>query len=303
MNLVLLNEIKLGYSKSSSFFIKHPGIADEAYSEELNTKYLELAIRRKIPRESEAIILAQKAKTWTVENERTLQSSSAYLIRLQESYDKIIESQKKYLEEDLIEISIKVRDLKFKKSLALGKTAEIWADKMSNERYILSLFYKDSNLNQRAFSEEDIEHLEQKDVDNCFTMFYDYRSRFIEPELKSLACSGFCQNLFSVAGNCFLLFVKNALDLTCFQQRFIMMLENYKNIISGVIGKISDDKLSNWEELDKWAKSDAQGREEMENSWGNHGQSNDKISFANIQKASMVKGEGSEMKVALELLS
>jgi len=302
MNLQLLHELQQGKSECGNFWIKHPYISDEAYLERLNSKFLNIAVKRKIPLEKEAIIIAQKAGTWTEDDEKSLESSTVYSLRLKENYDKIIEVQKKYIEEDLNKSLIEVAKLRQKKNFAISRTAEDWANKLASERYSLSLFFKDIDLKTRAWEDDEMEMLENKDVDFFMMSFFEHRKSFSFESLKALACSGFCQNLYSTAGDPFLFFGKSILEITCFQQRFMSFLGYYKSIIEQISGKVSNEMLSDWEQLEKWAKATETGREEFErNSKSFKG--DNKINFDNIRKASMVKGEGEERKAVLELLS
>jgi hypothetical protein len=302
MNLGLLNEVRLGRTKSSKGWIRHPTITDESFLQELDEKFLKLAVKRKIPLEREALAAANKAGTWTDANQRDLDSSEAYLARLQESYEKIIEAQKKSILEALNEASIKVRNLRDKKDKAIGKTAEDRASKLSIERYILSLFYRDEKLLIRSWDDEGAEMLEQSAVDAAFKEFMLYRAKIGDDNLRELACSTFCQNLYAVSGNGFYFYGRSIVDLTCLQQRFLLLMENYKNIISNISGKVSSKTLSDWRELDKWAASSENGREQLEKDWGSP-QGTGALSRESIMKASMLENPEASAKAVQKLVN
>lgn len=303
MNLLLLNDIRLGRTRvDSGFWIKHPSIDEECHLEELTAKFLVLATKRKIPREKDAIALAEQRGEWTSVEERDLESSEAYLSRLKESYEKVMSEQKKYLQEDLDTYGLKIYNLSNKKKKAIGKTAEAWASKLAYERYILNLFYKDSHLKEPVWNSEDIEFVEDEVLEDVYFDFSSYRAKTEEDKLKDLACTGFCQNLYSVAGGATNFLGKKLLDMTCLQQNFCFFLENYKNIRSGITGKVPQSVLSDWRELDKWAYSSERGREEMEKNWSGP-KGNSKINFENIKKASMSQNKEAEAKNLLNMLS
>lgn len=302
MNLQLLSELKQGATKINDFWVKHPTIEDEAQLEVFNLKFLALAQKRKIPLEAESIINANKNGLWTESNERDLNSSLAYLSRLRKSYDKIIEPLKKDLEADLNSIYLKVINLKERKAAAIGKTAEDWASKISNERYVLGLFFKDKDFTERAWEEEDAEFLESDDINSIFKDFNNYRDKVNDDPLKSLACSHFCQNLYCISGNSFSFFGKSIINMTCLQQRFCLFMENYKNIISSISGKVPDNIICDWKELDKWSKSSESGREDLEKDWSGFNKGGAKINYENIKKASLVEGDG-KTKAIQDLLA
>ncbi len=292
LDLNLLSELKRGRSKVSDFWIKHPTIEDEAELEFLNSKYLSLAQKRKIPLEKDCVIRAKKDGSWTDSDQNNLDSNVAYLVRLRESYEKIIDSLKKDLLSELTAINTKVGLLKHRRSNAIGKTAEDWAAKISNEKYILNLFYKDKDLKEKAWTEEESDFLEIEEVGLIFGYFLSYREKFCDDSLKSLACNEFSQNLYYISGSCFSFFGKPIIEMTCLQQRFCLFLENYKNIISNINGKVPQSVISDWKELEKWSRSSEVGKEELEKNWSGFGQSASKINYENIKKASLVEGEG-----------
>jgi hypothetical protein len=269
MKISLLNDIRKGKSKIGDFWIKHPNLSDEALLEDLYEKFFELSKSRKVKTEKEALEAAKKVGSWNEYLESEIARLHSFSSRLQETLDKtaFIKGQKESLEKDIEKNRIKIRELEAKKFAAIGKTAESWANKMSSERYIFSLFFKDSDLKERRWPESEIEYLEDSEVSLAFNEFISFRERFSEESLKSLAVSPFCQNLYECADSAFTFYGKSSLELTQYQQKLFLYLKNYNNIIGCLSGKVSNEKLTDWVELEKWAKSSEKAREQIENSW------------------------------------
>jgi hypothetical protein len=265
----LLNEIKLGKSKFCDSLIKHPTLSDEAFLENLYEKFFELSKKRKVKTEKEALEFAKKAGSWNESLESEIVKLNSFCSRLQETLDKtaFIGSQKEALEKDIVKNKEKIRALESRRFSAIGKTAESWANKMSSERYIFSLFFKDQNLAEQKWSDSEVEYIEEGGVSAAFSNFISFREAFSDENLKTLAVSPFCQNLYECCDDAFSFYGKSILDLTQYQQKLFLYLKNYNNIIGMLSGKVSQDKLSDWRELEKWAKSSEKAREQIEGSW------------------------------------
>lgn len=300
MKLRTLNELNKGFTEiRRGVWIKHPSIFEDCYLEELTEKFSKLAIKRGLPTEAQSIENAKKSGEWSEQDQKDYDSLSSYLVRLQENYDKVLETQKPYLVEDIELNKKKVAGLAARRAKAVGKTAESFANKMAGERYIMSLFYSSPDESKRIWTDEDIEFAEESEVDQAFTDFHQFRDRFSEEEIKTLACSNYCQNLYMMAKGD--LFGKGVLVMTNLQQRFSLYLENYKNIIRSITGKVQDSILEDWKELDKWAKSSEKAREELEKKWGGF-QTSNKFNYENIRKAAVRDGEAQNSEATKELL-
>lgn len=265
MDLKLLNNLKLGRTPVDKVWVKHHTLEDETRLISLTEFFLNLSKKRKVKTEAEAAEAAAKAGTWTPQDERTLSDTITYLNGMQESYAKVIESQKKYLKEELDKTEERIRNLKVKKISAIGLTAEQVANKMANERFILSLFYKDEDLNLRCFSDDDIEYLEEEELIKYYNLFGEFKKLTEDKAIKKLAASAYAQNLYFISGKGSAFFNKGVLDLTVLQQHFLMYLQSYKHIISNLVGKVSSENLNDYEFLEKWSSAGEKAREQIEN--------------------------------------
>lgn len=284
MKLSLLNDLKNGTSIIEGVRFRHPTLQDDVLLEELQDKFLALAIKRGLPPFDEAVKIANKNGLWTEPNERELTSFKGYLSNLQESYDKITPNQKSYFEEELFAAKTKFSKLLEKKNVAIGKTAEDWANKLSYERYVLKLVINSSG--DPFWNGEDHEFLNDEDVAFYLSCFFKLKEIFSEENIKELACSGYCQNLAYLQGKSNF-FDKPLFDLTLFQQRFCLFVNYYNDIIKNIQGKVSDEFLSNWKELERWVKYSEKEREQLEKSWGGK---NKDLNFENIRRAAIQEG-------------
>lgn len=264
MNLILLNDISVGYSKVGDLYVKHHNLRDEARLHSMSESFLALAVKRKVKTEAECLKDAAKAGTWTQEDERKLKDTIMFRDRLSVNYHTAIEAQKKYLKEDLDKNTAKVLELENKKFNAIGRTAEQVSQHMANERFILSLFYRDEKLSSREVPDSEIEYLENSDIEKYLTLFMSFRDHTKDSNMKSLAASSYAQNLFYIAGSSTGLFGSTIVDSTVMQQHFLMYLKSYNNIISQVAGKVTPEQLSDFEFLDKWATASEKAREQLE---------------------------------------
>lgn len=296
MNLPLLNNIRLGRTKVGNLYVKHHTLEDEARLQLLTESFLALAKKRKVKTESEALASADKDGTWKVSDEAALKEAVMYCGRLQESYDKVIGPQKKYLEEDLLKQVEKVISMRQKRFVALGSTAEQVSSRMAQERFIVSLFYKDSDMSIRAVLPEEIEYISDTELEFYLEEYSKYRKESEDSAIKKLACSSYCQNLYFISGGPSNFFGKTVLELTVQQQNLLMNLENYKNIIQNLVGKVSPENLADHEFLDKWGASSEKGREHIENS-NKPGANSNNTGYDSIRRAAQTESKGVEQHV------
>jgi len=282
VNLPVLKEIKQGYSSVSSFFMRHQSIDDECIYEEMKEKYYALAIKRGVKSEKEQIGVAIKRGSWSEEQERKLNAEKIFLRNMQDNYDKQAEGLKKLLAEDINKSYEKVCFLQRERNKLCSETAEHFSDKITSEKFLLSLFYKSSKLDEPLFSKDDMDYMEEADVKKYKDLFYESVDKFRILELKSLACSSYFQNLYSTAKGPIEFFGKPTMDLTNYQQTLLMYAEYFKSIISNLAGKVKAENLSDYEYLEEWVKSDEKTREAIENS-SNRGSSGG-LNKASIRK-------------------
>lgn len=268
MNFSILKEIKQGYSPASTFYIRHQSIDDECRYDELKDKYHALAIKRGVKTEEQQIAIAIKKGAWSNEKERKLNAEKIFLKNMQDNYDKQAENLKKLLESDIVKCFAKVQFLQSERDKLCGNTAEHFANKISAEKFILSLFYKSNDLKEPLFSKDDMDYMEEDEVRAYKELFYESNEKFRIAELKSLTCSPYFQNLYSTAKGPIEFFGKPTMELSNHQQTLLMYGDYFQSIISNIAGKVKSENLSDYEFLEKWVKADEKARESIENSSG-----------------------------------
>jgi len=283
-----LNQIQKGKSPVRAYWIRHPRIQDEAILEELYEKFLNLAISRKVKTNEQVLAEAKESGLWTDKLEGELAQQRAYLKKLQESFEKALTMQKNSIQESIEKSSKKIQELSQKKSAVLGKTAETWADKMSIEKYVVSLVFKDENLTELMWSEEEADYLDEDQMNFLYDLFIEFKQTFSEKDVKSLAVEPFCQNLFDCSSGCIDFYGTHVLSLTYLQQRLYFHLKNYNTIIGMIGGKVSPETLSNWEKMDEWARASEKAREQLENMWTRN--TNNSVTMDSIKKSAEKKG-------------
>src|SRR5690606_10300838 len=109
--IATLNDIRKGYSEVTSFYIKHQTIEDECYLQELQDKYMKLALKRGVKTEREKLDFAIKKGKWSEGQENLLNAERIYLANITKNFDSQPESLKKHVEKDIEKSLVKVRFL------------------------------------------------------------------------------------------------------------------------------------------------------------------------------------------------
>lgn len=298
MNLILLNDIKVGHSKVGQIYVKHHDLQDEARLSNMVEFFLALTKKRKVPTEAERLEATGKDGTWTREDEKALNDTILMRNRVKLNYDSSMDAMKKYLKDDLEKFTARAEVLDKKRADAIGRTAESVSQRMANERFVASLLFKNAALTERFVSDEEIEYLEEGELNQIYHDFITYRDRTQDNSVRALAASSYCQNLFYIAGSCSELFGKSALDLTVLQQHLLMYIKSYGNIVSQIAGKVSGADLTNHEFLDRWSASSEKAREQMEGK-KTGGPTYESIRKAAERKTSTLEEQAASMKSVL----
>lgn len=169
-------EIKSGFSKidvlETTFFLKHISFGDQVDIDEIYDRYLDQAKKRGIPEHEQVLKHLLEEGQWSQKQEN--------LIKKQEDFVKNLIAQKKaiYLKSEIDRINTDIEngqkdlnDLKNARSSLFMRTAESYAEERVNDHYILKCLYKDQDLKQKAYTEEEFDEIDQQTL---FSIIKEY---------------------------------------------------------------------------------------------------------------------------------
>lgn len=236
-------------------FVKHFNELDFANFESKKNEFYQKAIKLKLPTKEEKEKYIFDEGLWTKEADIEISNKYSYLENLKKSKSKLfLISQIEQINKEIATIEIELKLKKTERDNLIGYTAEKYSDNRMNIIHISNSIYKDKNLTQKLFSEEDLEDFDDK-------KFYDYiieynrvMDIFKEETIKKLAIENNVQILIGLCGdNLYYFYCKPLAYLTSYQSllllygryfRGIMMSEEYTKIPENI--KEDPDKLMDW---------------------------------------------------------
>lgn len=216
-------------------FIKHITIKEREFFNKKYKAYLAHAISKGLPKEDDALKKAIEDELWSQKEDEEIKVSEKYIETLNITRKKVF----KKLQIDEIEKSIREEKEKVAKKLAekkqiLGKTAEDYASSRASDYLIYSCFYKDKELNQRFFSEEEFDEISNKELEECILVYNSYFNDISDLNIQHIAISDFFHPNYLVLDRPMELFGKPMTKLSENQIRLVIYAKIFKNIFETV---------------------------------------------------------------------
>ena len=125
-----------------------------------------------------------------------------------------------------------------------------FASKKSNEAHILQSYYKDPELKNKLFSQEEFDDFEDEKVISIFGIFNKHSENFNIDLLKKIAISPIFLNLFNLSGdNIYHFYGKPIINLTFYQIELFSLATNFKNILAEFGNSIPKSVMNNPDKL------------------------------------------------------
>jgi hypothetical protein len=258
----LYRDIIFGYSElrvgefKQKVFIKHLDEMDAGMTDREYEDYLFLAQEKGLKAEKDALEFMIEQDLWSKEKEEDLKSSKETLRTLESTKKKlIIKSQLTSIEKEIKPIKQKVYLLSHERTESMGLTAEGFASKKVNEFMVQKAFYKDRELKELLYTEEEFDIIETEELTELMNKFADSHSDFRDEQMKLIAVCPFFMNIFSLCGdNAYAFFSKPIIELTNYQSSLLNSAKYIRSLITN--SKPAPDeyydspkKLSEWYEL------------------------------------------------------
>ncbi len=244
-------------SSKSKVFIKHLNDLETGHTERTYKEHLYLAKEQGLKTEQESINFLIEEGIWSKEKDERIEELTEKLKQLESTKSKlIIHAQLATLQKEIKPLSDELYILIHERNENVGMTAEAFANKKISESTIQSCFYKDRDLKELYFTEEEFDYLEHSEVNECLSIYTEMISeRFGGDEIKRVAACPFFMNVYVLCDdNPFNFFGKPILTLTNFQVALMSHAKYLKNLMSNHKSPPDDfqgspDKVIEWYEL------------------------------------------------------
>jgi len=269
LRLYLVDILK-GYSKTylndKTIYIKH---MDSLSSGEVDLKKEEFyskALKNKLPSlvDQEAYIL--KEDLWSEEKNKEIKKIKEYIIGLRKTKLKL------FREEELISVNKQINNeenkllnLNLEKKELIGFTAEDYANKKINEYYMFISLYKDTELKENFFSQNEFDELENVDITKLVKIYNDKLSIYNDKNLKKISLLNSHLTLFNISDdNPYYMYGKSIVYLTFYQIEIFGYAKYFKNQLSYAKHKPADEYFEDPDKLIEWLESSKNVEELLE---------------------------------------
>ena len=231
----IFRDIVRGYSTTlfdeEFVYVKHLTPHDQVELEEIEEKYYSMALKRGVPTEAEMLTFLKAEGQWKDEDEKIIAEKTLYLENLRKTLTKLvlkkdIDRQKSIIEK---ENNILIQKQNQKTQL-IGNTCEKYAKERMNDFYIIRSFFKDKNMKQEYFPQDQFDELENHDIKKIIHIYNDIFNGFNEESIQYTILEDFYGPYLNFAEDSMQFYGKPFCELTYNQIRLIVFTRVIKNI-------------------------------------------------------------------------
>ena len=166
-------------------YIKHLTPHDQVELEEIEEKYYQNAQRRGVPTEAEMLAYLKEEGQWTDADEKVITEKTLYLENLKTALNKLILKADVERQKSIIAKETKLLHEKTAQKIQLvGNTCERYAKDRLNDFYIIKSFYKNQELTEQLFTQDEYDELESHDIKKVVLKYNELFESFSEEGIQ-----------------------------------------------------------------------------------------------------------------------
>lgn len=215
--------------------------------------------RRGILSLSERLQELEKSGQWTADQEAEYARQQEFIHSLNDTLKtQFLPSQIESMKAQIADAEKKMKELRAARHTAVGVTAEQFADKKANEKFIFDNLCADSECSKLLFSENEYEELEDSEITNIINTINGIVNNYSESYLKKAGLSRLVQDLISISdGDAMRFYGVPAIKLTYYQIELLNYGKWFKHILSDPKKKPPAHMLDNPDMLIEWSTGQA----------------------------------------------
>lgn len=231
----LLKEIVDGYSAyyvgDKKRYVKHQALSDVVDFELVYDLHYERARERGLPPEAEILEQLAKDEIWQKKDEIEIEKQQFYIESLQKNKKNLyLSSAISQINEQIEEGQKKLEEMLEEREGLISNSCEKYATNRANDFYMFSSFFRDKDLEEPIYSQDEFEHMEAKKVSELVGVYNGFHVKFKEENIQSLVLQDFYKIYYSFSESCSDFFGKPIIQLTNFQLNLIIYTRIFKNI-------------------------------------------------------------------------
>lgn len=238
-----------------SAFFRHLTPARRGESSYHYDEVIKQCERKNIPTLQSRLEALKKSGAWTEEQENGHLNATEYVGRLQDILKTLIWPSQIEDKKKEIDAAKKVAAEKAaERNAVVGVTAEQFADKKANEKFIFDNLCRDSECAQGLFASEEYEELEDTEIENIVLVINGIIRDYQDSYVKKAGLSQLVRDLISISeGDAMRFYGVPAIKLTYYQIELLNYGRWFKEMLSDPKKKPPAHMLDNPDQLIEWS--------------------------------------------------
>lgn len=231
----LVGEIFQGYSEvdfdGSQLYLKHLSIKDQNYLNVFYERHKGDAVKKGLQTEVEALKDLKKEGMWSDEDDLKIQNLKSEVENLKDTKKSaFLGSAQKKIQADIDKKEIDYYTLLAKRKEIVGKTAEDYASGMSIIEMSRYFLFKDKELKEHAFSEEQFDLLSDEELEFINKTQETVSERFSELNIQKSCLRPFFSMYLSYCDNAYGFYGKAMSDISVYQVKLVLFGKIFNSI-------------------------------------------------------------------------
>lgn len=256
---IVFSEIIKGYSKKNikdigTLFFKHINNEDSADIDIYHQQFIDKARNMGLPTEEEQKEYLIKEDLWEEKKDKRITELEKFIANLKTTKSKLfLKAQIDQINNEIDKNDAELKALRYERKDLIGYTVEDYTAKKINEYYMFVSLFKDEDLKERFFKQEDYEELDNKDIMALIKSYNDINSKFNEINFKKISlASYFCNIFYLCKDDPFIFYGKPLVELSFYQIELFSYGRYFKNILSNAKTKPPEYLMKDPEGLIEW---------------------------------------------------
>ena len=235
----IIGEVFDGYTEiffnGDPVYIKHYNIRDQRYIQKYYEKHKNVAIKKGLETEEQRFVEIKKDGIWNDNDDLKITNLEFEINNLSATQKKIfLPSQKESMGKDIESKKLEIYILKNKKRELIGKTAEEYASSRSNEEMLRYFIFKDKNLIENLFTEDEFSELDDNELLFFMTEQAKVNVRLSEINIQKAVLRPFFSMYLSQCDNIKDFYDKAIVSLSVYQLKTALFARMFCNIFQYV---------------------------------------------------------------------
>lgn len=246
------------------FYIKHLDYESQIRLEEMRLQFFENAKQKGLPTTEEALFNLKEEGFWTTAQENELKQEESFLLTLTNNKkNTYLKSQLDAINKQIEFSKSKINKLKNERNSLIGNTCENHADQKVTEEFLRFAFFKEKELKQLAFSDEEFDELDVFTIAELVGLYNSILFDFSDDALQRLVLQDFFSYYMPFCEDPLHFYGQPIIKLTHNQLRLIIYARYFKNILTNN-DKIPDEYRKDPEKIIEYINANEKAKKMME---------------------------------------